>query len=191
MWNNPYFVIAFLLGILIIFFSSVMFLLPKAKSHLFIKLLFDITYIAQMICIFMFSNSYVIFAGIASNAVGAVRDIAFMKTENDEYRFYWTIGLTMMMIFLMHFTYSNFYSYLPAIGTLINTVALSFKNKRNACLLTIFGQLFFISYYVALLQDSDLLTLLNVIAALMLLVSAAAGFILSFKKSKKNKQILQ
>lgn len=184
MWNQALFIIAFLLGIIIIILSLLTFIIPKAKSHLFIKLLFDLTYIAQMTLIFFYSNSYVVLVGIMSNIVGAIRDVAYMKNESKDARFYWTIALTMLMITLLQFTYSTPVSYLPIVGTLINTVALSLKNKRFVCLLTIFGQIAFISYYLLLIKDSDLLTILNAIAALTLFISAIIGFIYSFKKEK-------
>ena len=184
MWNNPFYVIAFILGIFIIIFSLMMFLLPKKNSHLFIKLLFDITYITQMLFIFFATHSYGVFAAIASNSVGAIRDIVFMKDEDKEHRKYWTIALCALMIFLLRFSYNSPASYLPIIGTLVNTTALSFKNKRKTCALTIFGQIFFITYYVLLLPESDFLTVLNVISASMLFISATIGVILGNRKIK-------
>ena len=177
MWNNPLYIIAFLLGILIIVFSLTMFLLPKKNSHLFIKLLFDLTYIAQMLFIFFATKSTGVFVGIASNSVGVLRDIAFIKHEKRSTRFYWTLVLCALMIALLHFSYDSPVSYLPVAGTLINTTALSFKNKRNTCALTIIGQIFFISYYVLLLPESDFLTVLNIISASMLFISAVIGLI--------------
>ena len=177
MWNNPLYVVAFLLGFLIIGFSLLMFLLPKKNAHLFIKLLFDITYIVQMLFIYFATGSIGVFAGIASNAVGAIRDVAFIKNENKTNRLYWTIALCALMVALLHFSYTSPISYLPIFGTLINTTALSFKEKKNTCALTIVGQLFFISYYALLLKESSLLTILNIISALMLFISAVIGLV--------------
>ena len=140
-----------------------------------------------MLLIFFFSGNYLVFAGIASNVVGAIRDVIYIKVNGNRNRFYCTIGLTMLMIMCVQFTYTNPASYLPIIGTLINTVALSFKNKRAACALTIFGQLFFISYYIILIPSSDLLTLINAFAAIMLFVSALLGLIFSFRNTKIQK----
>lgn len=187
MWNNPFYVIAFILGIIIIGFSLMMFLLPKKNSHLFIKLLFDITYIVQMLFIFFATGSYAVFAGIAANSVGAIRDVVYMKDDDTEHRKYWNIGLCTLMVFLLHFSYSGPISYLPTIGTLINTTALSFKDKKKVCALTIFGQFFFISYYVLLLAESDFLTILNIVSALMILVSAIVGLIINIFKKKVSK----
>ena len=184
MWNNPLYVIAFILGFIIIGLSLTMFLLPKKNSHLFIKLLFDITYIAQMIFIFFATHSYGVFAGIAANTVGALRDTAFIKNEKKEYRMFWTMGLCALMIALLRFSYSSPISYLPVFGTLINTTALSFKNKKNTCALTIVGQIFFISYYILLLAESDFLTILNIVSASMLFISALIGLILGLRKIK-------
>ena len=183
MWNNPLYVIAFILGIFIIIYSFTMFLLPKKNSHLFIKLLFDLNYIVQMLFIYFATGSVGVFAGIASNSVGAVRDVAFIKSERKETRTYWTIGLCALMIALLHFSYTSPISYLPIFGTLINTTALSFKDKRKTCALTIIGQIFFISYYVLLLAESDFLTILNIISASMLFVSALIGLISPFIKA--------
>lgn len=184
MWNNPFYVIAFVLGFVIIGLSLTMFLLPKKNSHLFIKLLFDITYITQMLFIFFATNSYAVFVGIASNSVGAIRDIVFLKHEKKETRFYLNLALCALMIFLLHFSYDSPVSYLPVAGTLINTTALSFTKKRNTCALTVVGQLFFISYYVLLLSESDFLTILNIVSALMLFISAFVGLILTSRKIK-------
>ena len=184
MWNNPYYVIAFILGIFIIGFSLMMFLIRKKNSHLFIKLLFDLTYIMQMIFIFLMTKSYLVFAAIASNTVGAIRDIAFMEDEDKVHRKYWTIGLCALMIFLLHFSYDSPVSFLPVFGTLINTTALSFRKKRNTCALTVVGQIFFISYYVLLLAESDFLTVLNIVSASMLFISALIGLILGTRKIK-------
>ena len=178
MWSNPFYLIAFILGIIIILYSLMMFLLPKKNSHLFIKLLFDITYIAQMLFIFFATKSYGVFAGIASNSVGVIRDIAFIKNEKKDYRFYWTLALCVLMVALLHFSYDSPISYLPIFGTLINTTALSFKDKKKTCALTVIGQIFFISYYVLLLKESDFLTILNIISASMLFVSAVLGLII-------------
>lgn len=182
MWNNPLYVIAFLLGIIIILFSLMMFLLPKKNSHLFIKFLFDVTYIIQMLFIYFASGSLGVFVGIASNSVGVVRDIAFIRHDDRRDRTRWTIFLCALMIFLLHFSYDSPISYLPVFGTLINTTALSFKNKKNTCALTIIGQLFFISYYTLLLKESDFLTILNIISALMLFVSAVLGLAIPLVK---------
>ena len=184
MWNNPFYVIAFILGFVIIGLSLTMFLLPKKNSHLFIKLLFDITYITQMLFIFFATNSYAVFVGIASNTVGAIRDIAFIKHEKKETRMYWTFALCALMIFLLHFSYDSPVSYLPVAGTLINTTALSFTKKRNTCALTVIGQIFFISYYVLLLPESDFLTILNIVSASMLFISASIGVFLNGRKNK-------
>ena len=175
MWSNPFYVIAFILGLVIIALSFLMFLLPKKNSHLFIKLLFDITYIIQMLFIFFATNTYGVFVGIASNSVGAIRDIAFLKSEKKESRFYWTLALCALMVSLLHFSYDSSISYLPVFGTLINTTALSFSDKKKTCSLTIFGQIFFISYYALLLKESDFLTVLNIISASFLFVSAILG----------------
>ena len=137
-----------------------------------------------MLFIFFATHSYGVFAAIASNSVGAIRDIAFMKDDNKEHRKYMTIALCALMIFLLRFSYSSPASYLPIIGTLINTTALSFKDKRHTCALTIFGQLFFISYYVLLLSESDFLTILNTISASMLFISAFIGLLLGERKIK-------
>lgn len=182
MWNNPLYVVAFLLGFVIIGFSLLMFLLPKKKSHLFIKLLFDITYIVQMLFIYFATGAVGVFAGIASNSVGAVRDIAFIRHDNKTERKFWTIALCGLMIALLHFSYAGPVSYLPIFGTLINTTALSFKDKKNTCALTIVGQLFFISYYALLLKESSLLTILNIVSALMLFVSAVLGLLIPMVK---------
>ena len=184
MWNNPFYVIAFILGFIIIGLSLTMFLLPKKNSHLFIKLLFDITYIIQMLFIYFATGAVGVFAGIASNPVGAIRDIAFIKHEKQETRMYWTLALCALMILLLHFSYDSPVSYLPVAGTLINTTALSFTKKRNTCALTIIGQIFFISYYVLLLPESDFLTILNIVSASMLFISAVIGFILGTRKIK-------
>ena len=190
MWNNPFYVIAFILGIIIIGFSFLMFLLPKKNSHLFIKLLFDLTYIAQMLFIFFATHTYGVFAAIASNSVGAIRDIAFIRDDKKNDRFYWTLALCALMIFLLHFSYDSPASYLPVFGTLINTTALSLKDKKKTCALTIFGQLFFISYYFLLLKESDFLTILNIISAFMLFFSAILGLVIApikkFVASKAN-----
>ena len=100
MWTNPLYVVAFLLGFVIIGFSLLMFLLPKKNSHLFIKLLFDITYIIQMLFIYFATGAVGVFAGIASNSVGAVRDIAFIRHDNKNERTYWTIALCALMVAL-------------------------------------------------------------------------------------------
>lgn len=184
MCDNIFFVLAFILGILIIAYSFLMFLLPKKNSYLFIKLLFDLTYIAQLLLIFFATKSYGVFAGIAANSVGAIRDVVYMKDDNKEHRMYWNFFLCALIIFLLHFSYSSPISYLPVIGTVINTTALSLKEKKNVCALTIFGQFFFISYYVLLLKESDFLTILNIISALTLLVSAIVGLVLSLRKIK-------
>ena len=190
MWNSPLFVTAFILGIVIIIISLLMFILPKKNSHLVMKFFFDICYILQMIFIFLSSGSYLVLAGISANVVGAIRDIAFIKNDNKEYRGYWTIGLSMLMIGLLHFTYASPISYLPVVGTLINTTALSFKNKKNVCALTLIGQIAFISYYILLLQDSDYLTILNIISASMLFVSALSGLVIYFVKNRKKSSLL-
>jgi len=184
MWNNPFYVIAFILGFVIIGLSLAMFLLPKKNSHLFIKLLFDLCYITQMLFIFFATHTYAVFAGIASNTVGAVRDIVFIRHEKKQTRLYLTMGLCALMILLLHFSYDSPASYLPIVGTLINTTALSFNDKRKTCALTIVGQLFFISYYGILLKDSNLLTILNIISAFMLFFSAVLGLIIPFVKKR-------
>lgn len=185
MWNNPFYVMAFILGIIIIGFSFMMFLLPKKNSHLFIKLLFDITYITQMLFIFFATGSYAVFIGIASNTVGVLRDVVFLKSEKKEARLYWTIVLSALMIIFLHFSYDSPVSYLPVIGTLINTYALSLRVKQKTCALTIIGQIFFISYYCLLLKESDFLTVLNIISASMLFISAVVGFIIPFAKASR------
>ena len=182
MWTNPFYVIAFILGFVIIGLSLMMFLIPKKKAHLFIKFLFNVTYIIQMLFIFFATHTYGVFIGIASNSVGVLRDIAFIKHEDKKERLYLVLLLCFLMIALLHFSYDSPISYLPVFGTLINTTALSFKKKRNVCLLTIIGQIFFISYYALLLNDSDFLTVLNIVSASMLFISAFIGLILNDKK---------
>ncbi|MCR4879618.1 MAG: YgjV family protein [Bacilli bacterium] len=185
MWNNVFWVIAFSLGIIIICLSLTMFLLPKKNSHLFIKLLFDLTYIVQMLFIFFATHTYGVFIAIASNTVGAIRDIAFMKSEEKENRFYWAIGLSMLMIASLYLSYDSVISYLPVIGTLINTTALALIDKKKTCALTMFGQIFFISYYALLAKESDFLTSLNIVSAVMLFISSTIGLIIGMKKNSK------
>ena len=185
MWNNGFYIVAFILGIVIIGISLMMFLIPKKNSHLFLKLLFDLAYILQMLFIFFATHTYAIFIAIASNSIGALRDIAFIKRDDKEHRFYWTLALCFMMIAMLHFTYDSPISYLPVVGTLINTYALALKDKRYICGLTIVGQIAFISYYLLLLRDSEFLTILNIISALMLFVSALVGLIYSLFVHRK------
>lgn len=174
---NGWYVAALALGILSIVICLVLFLVPSRKYALIIRMSFDVVTIINSICIYMYVRDPVLFAIIASSAVGTARDIIFLFREKYKWAdsYLWLIFFTVALTVFSVIGWSGWLTLLPVLGTIINTYALYIKDYRNMKLITLVGQACFITYYAVLIPENDILMALNLTVSSAMAVSAIVG----------------
>ncbi len=192
MWSPPY-IVAFIFGIFIILDSALVYLSKSRFLTLFLKLIFDLLSIAQLVVMYLGLGIEAVLPAIGINTIGATRDILFMFKE----KYSKTLGYSILGVLLiitalsLIWTYRSPVSILPCVGTIINTTALYLTEQKWCKSLTICGQILFITYYAILIPESDLLTILNMIASIMTFVSAVVGLINLYINNKKSLENLK
>ncbi|MBE6134223.1 MAG: YgjV family protein [Erysipelotrichaceae bacterium] len=181
---NGWYVAALVLSILSIFICIALFAFPKRKYALILRLAFDIVTIVNSLCLYFYLSDKVLLALVASSSVGAIRDVIFLY--RDEYKwadsYFWLIFFTIILTVFSIFGWSGWLTLLPIIGTVINTYALYLKDYKKMKIVTLFGQICFITYYAFLIPEGDILMILNLIVSSAMLVSAIVGLIIQIKK---------
>lgn len=187
--NNwtPWFTSAFVCGILTIIICSLSYIFGKRKIVLLFRLTFDVISVVYGICVYYATGAGAIWAVILTNSIGIARDIVYMLRDKNK----WADKIFWLYFFEILFAASAFLNLkempialLPVVGSLINNVALYLKDVKKTKILLLFGQTFFITYYVLLFEASDMLTILALISSSMFFVSALVGLLCLFKKSK-------
>ena len=185
---DGYYIVALIFGILAVLDCFLGYLFPKRGLTLLFKLLFDVFSVINLLFAYLSTKEAGLIAGLATNVIGICRDLVFLQRGKSKI----FDDVTWLAIFLLLYslslitTYKNPLSLLPVIGSLINTTALFLYSQKLNRILTIFGQLFFISFYASLIVNSELLTLLNLLCSCVTLVSVILGLInvLRFEKKK-------
>lgn len=187
MWN-PWFIAAFILGILVIVICSLSYVFNNRKVVLFFRLSFDIVSVIYGICVYYATGAGAIWAVVITDCVGIIRDIIYIFRDDHK----WADNIFWLILFEALFIGSAFFNLkempvalLPVIGSLINNLALYLKNTKTTKILILFGQTFFIVYYILLLSASDMLTILALISSSMFFISALIGLIIIYLKDHK------
>ena len=184
---NAWYIASIVLGSLTIAVSFLCFIVPHRKVNLLFRLIFDALNIVNCICIFYATNTNAILIALVCDSIAIVRDIIFYfrKKGNWVDHIIWLLLFNALYLLSLIWTWSGPIVLLPAIANVFNTTALFIYKKKLTRIVTLFGQICFITYYCLLLAQSDLLTLLNLIASAMMFVSAIIGLVVLFVREKQ------
>ena len=183
---DGYYIVSLIFGVLAVLSCLFVYLFPGRFHTLLFKMLFDIFSIFSLTFAYLSTKEALLLAGLATNVVGVTRDIFFMfrkkGTWTDSY--FWPFLFCSLYLLSLIFTYRGPLSLLPVFGSVINTSALYLINQKRTKMITIVGQVLFITSYAILVNNSELLTILNLTASVVTLVSVIAGLIIIYKKNK-------
>lgn len=181
---NGWYIAALVLSILSIFICIALFAFPKRKVALIFRFAFDVITIINSICLYLYLNDKVLLALVASSAVGALRDVVFLFKEKHKWAdsYWWLLFFAVALTVFSVLGWGGWLTLLPIIGTVINTYALYLKDYKKMKIVTIFGQICFITYYAFLIPEGDILMILNLIVSSAMLVSAIVGLLFQIKK---------
>ena len=148
---TPWYTSAFVLGILTVIICSLSYIFGKRKIVLLFRLSFDVISVAYGICVYYATGAGAIWAVILTDCIGIARDIVYMC--RDEHK--WADKVFWLYFFEVLFAASAFLNLkempialLPVAGSLINNVGLYLKDVKKTKILILFGQTFFIVYYI-------------------------------------------
>ena len=180
---NGWYVAAFVLGIVSIVICIALFVVPKRKYALILRFAFDIVTIVNSVCLYMYLQDKVLLALVAGATVGSIRDVIFLFRDKYKWAdsYWWLIGFMVALTIFSVLGWSSWLTLLPVLGTLINTYALYIKDYKKMKIITLVGQVCFITYYAVLIPESDVLMILNLVVSSAMFVSAIVGLIIAFR----------
>lgn len=180
---DGWYIASLVFGILAVLVCLLIYLTKNRLLTLFFKLLFDVFSILNLIFAYISTGEVALLAGLGGNVVGALRDIFFMFRKKYKWAdSYLWVGVFWLLFGLsLIFTYRNPLSLMPVIGSFINTFALFLIDQKYTKYITFFGQFVFITYYAVLIRGSELLTILNLSASVVTLVSVIIGIIVIWR----------
>ena len=181
---DGWYIAALVLGIVSIVICIALFVVPKRKYALILRFTFDIVTIVNSVCLFMYIKDNVLLALVASASVGAVRDVIFLFREEHAWAdsYVWLIIFTIILVVFSVLGWSGWLTLLPIFGTIINTFALYLKDYKKMKIITLFGQVCFITYYAVLIPEGDILMILNLTVSSAMFISAVVGLFVHFYK---------
>ena len=187
---DGWYVAALVLGIVSIVICFALFIVPKRKYTLILRFTFDIVTTVNAVCLYMYIKDNVLLALVASASVGAIRDVIFFFREKHAWAdsYVWLILITITLVVFSILGWSGWLTLLPIAGTIINTFALYLKDFKKMKIITLFGQVCFITYYAVLIPEGDILIILNLIVSSAMFISALTGLIIYFLH-KNNPQL--
>lgn len=186
MWT-PWYITAFCLGICLIIICIFSHLKNSRKMTLIMKLVFDITATTYLTAVLMATNAIGVYAGIAINAIGAIRSIIFLL--KDKYKVFdnicWLFIFEAIQAASLIISYTSYVSIIATVASMVTTLALYLNSQKYTKMLIVLAQSMFIVYYSILAKDSDLLTLLMLVSCCVTFTSAVTGLILLYINRNK------
>ena len=130
----------------------------------------------------MYIGDNVLLALVAAAAVGSIRDVIFLFRESHAWAdsYVWLILFTIILVVFSILGWSGWLTLLPILGTIINNFALYLKDFKKMKIITLFGQVCFITYYALLIPEGDILMILNLSVSSAMFISAIIGLIVYF-----------
>lgn len=176
MWT-PWYIAAFATGIITIIVTIFSFLFPSRKITLLLRFTFDAVSIVNGICVYYATGVTAIWSVVAVDAVGIVRDVIYLFRVKYKWadKLFWLFLFEVIFAASLIITWDGPIALLPVIGSLICNVALYLKDVKMTKIVSIVGQIPFILYYALLINDSDLLTALSLVASTTFFISAVIG----------------
>ncbi len=155
------------------------FIFPSRNKTLIFKAIFDIVSFIQLLFVYLYSRETIVFVAMTGNVIGLIRDIIFLL--QNKYR--WANSIILLILFELCFVIAGIISWrspiclFNIIGSVISTFALYLKNNLYRTSLSLFAMSLQVTYYALILDSSNLLTTLNVIAHALICVSCVVGII--------------
>lgn len=184
---DGWYIASLIFGILAV---SVCFLIYATKDRtktLLLKFAFDIFSILNLAFAFISTNEVILLAGLGTNVVGAVRDIFFIFRKKYKWadHYLWVVFFCTLYALSLIFTYKNPLSLMPVIGSIINTSALYLIDQKKTKWITVIGQIIFITYFAILIKGSELLTILNLSASVVTMISVIIGLVVIYRSNEE------
>ena len=186
---DGWYIASLVFGVLAVLVCLLVYAFPSRKLTLIFKMLFDIFSIFNLAFAYISTKEVGLLAGLGTNVVGVTRDIFFLFRKKYKWadHYFWLIFFCSLYALSLIFTYKSALSLMPVIASIINTSALYLINQKRTKIITIFGQIIFITYFAILIQGSELLTILNLAASTTTLISVIIGLFLILKNERKEK----
>ena len=184
---DGWYITSLVFGILAVLVCLLIYATRSRFLTLFFKMFFDIFSVLNLTFAYLSTKEPALLAGLGTNMVGVSRDILFMfrgkyKWADNSFWLFLFVSLYGMSLSL---TYQNPLSLMPVFASMINTTALYLLNQKHTKIVTIFGQIIFITYFAVLVSGTELLSILNLLCSVVTLVSVIIGLINIKISSKK------
>lgn len=188
---NGWYILALITGILLDIACILPYLFPSRKKTLWFRLFFDAINLMNVFFIFFYTENTLLLAAITTGVVAIIRDVIFYYRNRypkmDSWL--WPTIISIIYIASVNISYTNWLSLFPVIGSVINTFALYCNNQKHTKMITLVGQIFFITYNSCLINASNNLTIMNLISSSFMFVSALIGLIYILYMAKKNDEM--
>jgi len=185
---DPWYIVAFISGIINIFVCIMCYVSHKRKQILILRLLFDLIATFNGVCILIYSKSILVLPMVITDGLGVIREIIFMLLGDKKNKnpFAWFLLFEVLYSSSIFFIPStNILSLLPIFANMLTTYALYEKNVKNTEIITIMAEILYITYNFSLATATDALSLINSICSVSMLIAAIIGLALYNKKAKK------
>ena len=148
MWT-PWYTAAFVTGILSIIICIFSYIFPNRKITLILRMGFDAISIINGIFVYYATDVAAIWAVVAVDGIGIIRDIIYLARAKYKWADHWIWLIVFEVIFAasIFFTWAGPIALLPVIGSVISNTGLYIKDVKKTKIITIIGQVFFITYY--------------------------------------------
>lgn len=184
---DGWYIASLIFGILAVLVCFLIYSTKDRTKTLLLKFAFDIFSILNLAFAFISTNEVALLAGLGTNVVGAVRDIFFIFRKKYKWadHYLWVVLFSSLYALSLIFTYKNPLSLMPVIGSIINTSALYLIDQKKTKWITVIGQIIFITYFAILIKGSELLTILNLSASVVTMISVIIGLVVIYHSNKE------
>ena len=186
---NTYYLLAYITGGIMVAYSVTLYIFPSRRLNLFLKAGVNALNVINLVFVYLATNDNLVIAGMVVTGICCAREILFSFRNDTKVldNILWPIGISILLLSSLIFTYKSPLSLLPAIGSVVSTMGFYANNQKIFKFGALISCALFVTYYAILIPSSNVLTIFSLACAAAGLLSAIIGLIVLLIREKKRK----
>ena len=190
---DAYYLFAYITGGIMVAYSVMLYIFPSRRLNLLLKAGVNALNVINLVFVYLATNDNLVIAGMVVTGICCIREILFSfrndaKVLDD---ILWPIGISILLVSSLIFTYKSPLSLLPTIGSVISTMGFYANDQKLFKFGALISCSLFVTYYAILIPSSNVLTIFSLACAAAGLLSAIIGIIILYSKEAKDKKEAQ
>ena len=190
---DTYYLLAYITGGIMVVYSVMLYIFPSRRLNLLLKAGVNALNVINLVFVYLATNDNLVIAGMVVTGICIIREILFSFRNDTKVldNILWPIGISMLLLGSLIYTYKSPLSLLPAIGSVISTMCFYANSKKVFKFGALISCILFTTYYAILIPSSNVLTIFSLACAAAGLLSAIIGIIILYSKEAKDKKEAQ